>query len=201
MRAIIICGGSVGKYIFDYIKDDDYIICADSGYDHVKALGIKPDIIIGDMDSAENMPEQETVILYPPEKDFTDSELAINFAIEKGYKTLLMFGMIGSRVDHSYSNLSLLFRLRGYEAYIIDSNNVISMLFDTITINGEVGDIISILPFSGDIKGVTTSGLKYKLDNDVIKIGTSLGVSNEMAENACTISIKEGTALIIRSND
>ena len=201
MRSIIICGGNVDSYILDYIRDGDYIICADSGYDHARKFGISPDIVIGDMDSVKSDYTSENTVLFPPKKDFTDSELALKFAMDKGFDEILMFGMIGTRMDHSFANLSLLLNCKGFDAKIIDKNNIIQMVFDEITLNGKIGDTISILPFSEDAIGVTTSGLLYTLNNATIKIGTSLGVSNQMTDNVCTIKVKEGKVLVIRSND
>lgn len=201
MRAIIICGGRVGSYINNYIKDSDYVICADSGFDRASEYGIKPDIIIGDMDSVKSDYAGENTAIYPARKDYTDSELALYHALEKGYTEILMFGMVGTRMDHTFANLSLLLNCREIDAVIIDENNYIYLVSDKITINASVGDTVSILPFLGDLKGVTTSGLEYPLDNSTIKIGTSLGVSNKMTEATCHIEIKEGTALVIRSKD
>jgi len=201
MRAVIVCGGNVGAYISEYLKEDDYIICADSGYDHARMLGISPDIVIGDMDSVKTQYNEEKTLIYPTRKDFTDSELALDYAIGKGYKNIIMFGMIGTRMDHTYANLSLLLKCRGIDAVIIDNNNHIRMVFDKIIINGKCGDTVSILPFSGDVTGVTTTGLEYSLNDSTLKIGTSLGVSNVMTADVCIVSVKEGVALVIRSND
>lgn len=201
MRAVIICGGNVGEYITDYIKPDDFVICADSGYDRAMKFGIKPDIVIGDMDSVTAVPAEENKIIYPARKDFTDSELAVLYAKEHNYGEILMFGMIGTRMDHSLANITLLKQTRGIKAVIIDANNEIYLLEGEITVSGNVGDTVSIVPFEGDISGVTTSGLDYPLCDGTIKCGTSLGVSNVMTEKNCKITIKNGSAFIIRSKD
>ena len=166
-----------------------------------KRLGILPDIVIGDMDSVRGDYSAENIKVYPTRKDYTDSELVIDYAIETGFTELLLFGMTGTRMDHTYANLSLLLKCRDIDAVIIDSNNIIRMVFDKVTIDGKRGDTVSILPFCGDVIGVTTTGLEYPLNNSVIKIGTSLGVSNKMTDNVCTVEIKAGTALVLRSND
>ena len=199
MRGVIICGGKVGEYITDYIKPDDFVICADSGYDNAKKFGIKADIVIGDMDSTKysDIPEEKRV--YPKRKDYTDSELAIMYAEEKGFESVLLFGMIGTRMDHSLANIGMLSRLKN--ASIIDENNQIYIAKDKFSLNGKVGDIISIIPFCNDLLGVTTDGLDYPLCDGMIKCGTSLGVSNVMTKDNFSITIKKGTALIIRSKD
>ncbi len=201
MRAIIICGGNVGEYIKEYIRKDDFIICADSGYDRAKAFGIEPDIIIGDMDSIKEPPKSENKIVYPSHKDFTDSELVVKYALEHNYDEIIMFGMIGSRMDHTLSNLMLLKQTKGTDAVIIDSNNEIYFAENEVILSGKCGDIVSIVPFENDAEGITTEGLEYPLTDGRIKIGTTLGVSNVMTGSSCKINIKRGNALIIRSRD
>ncbi|MBE7016413.1 MAG: thiamine diphosphokinase, partial [Ruminococcaceae bacterium] len=182
MRAVVICGGTVGEYILDYVNDTDYVICADSGYDRAAKYGIEPNIVIGDMDSIKSSYVGENVLVFPSKKDFTDSDLALKYAIDAGFCDILMFGMIGTRFDHSFANVSLLLNCKGKNVRIIDSNNIISMVWDEIVIKGAVGDTVSILPFSGDLEGVSTEGLEYSLSDSEVKLGTSLGVSNKMTE-------------------
>lgn len=199
MRGVIICGGNVGEYIKNHIKPDDFVICADSGYDHANRFGIKADIVIGDMDSTKftEMPEEK--MLYPKRKDFTDSELAIIYAKEKGFESVLLFGMIGTRMDHSLANINMLPRLKN--AVIIDENNEIYYAEDEFSLSGNKGDIISIIPSCQDLLGVTTMGLDYPLKNGTIKRSTSLGVSNVMIDNTFRIKMEKGGAFIIRSKD
>ena len=199
MRGIIICGGTVGEYIKNYIKPDDFVICADSGYDHAKKFGIKADIVIGDMDSTKYGDISEEKMLYPKRKDFTDSELAIMYAEKKGFESVLLFGMIGTRMDHSLANIGMISRLKN--AVIIDENNEICFAENEFSLNGKPGDIISIIPFWEDLFGVTTVGLDYPLVDGEIKCGTSLGISNVMTGDNCRIKIEKGKALIIRSKD
>lgn len=199
MRGVIICGGNAGEYIKDYIKPDDFVICADSGYDHAKKYGITPDIVIGDMDSTKFTDIEEEKKLYPKRKDFTDSELAVMYAEEKGFEETLLFAMIGTRMDHSLANISMLPRLKN--AVIIDANNEIYFTESEISLSGKQGDIISIIPFKEDVSGITTDGLDYPLKNGTIKHGTSLGVSNVMLGESCRIKIEKGAAFIIRSKD
>ena len=199
MRGVIICGGNVGEYIKNYIKPDDYVICADSGYDRAKAFGIKPDVVIGDMDSTCETEIPYDLITYPVRKDFTDSELAINFALEKNFDEVLMFGMIGTRMDHSISNITLLQRIPN--AVIIDENNEIYYAVGKFALSGKAGDTVSIIPFMGDCVVANSKGLDYPLLNTTIKCGTTLGVSNVMTDSQCEIDIEKGSAFIIRSRD
>lgn len=201
MRAIIICGGNVESYIKQYIRADDFIICADSGYDRAKEFGIEPDIIIGDMDSIKELPRTENKLVYPSRKDFTDSELVVRYALEHGYDEIIMFGMIGSRMDHTLANIMLLKQTKDIDAVIVDGNNEIYLAENEFVISGEIGDTISIIPFEGNVEGVTTEGLDYPLSDGRIEIGTTLGVSNVMTDKIAKITIKKGSAFIIRSRD
>lgn len=199
MRAVIICGGEVGEYIKEYVNDGDFVICADSGYDRAKKYGIVPSLMLGDMDSVEATDYPDDAIVYPARKDFTDGELAVMRAREKDCEEILLFGMIGTRMDHTLANLTLLTRLEN--AVIINANNEIRFVRKNITLRGKPGDIVSIIPYPGDISGVTTSGLDYPLTGGEIKAGTTLGVSNVMTAEECTVTIEKGTAFIIRSKD
>ena len=199
MRGVIICGGNVGEYIKSYIKPDDFVICADSGYDRAKAFGIKPDIVIGDMDSTCETEIPYEKITYPVRKDFTDSELAVNYAKEKGFDSVLMFGMIGTRLDHSLANITLLPQLRN--AVIIDSNNEIYFATGKFTLSGKAGDTVSVIPYMEDCLVAKSKGLDYPLLNTMVKCGTTLGVSNAMTQTECEIEIEKGSAFIIRSKD
>ncbi|MDD6736115.1 MAG: thiamine diphosphokinase [Clostridiales bacterium] len=201
MRAVIICGGYVGEYIKDYIRTDDFIICADSGYDRAAKYDIEPDIIIGDMDSVNIDTSDKNRIVYPTHKDCTDGELTVIYALEHGFSEVILFGMIGSRMDHTLANISLLKQLKNIDAVIIDDHNEIRFTDGKITLSGNVGDTVSFIPFIGDCEGVTTEGLEYELLNDTVKSGTSLGVSNVMTEKQCSFFIKKGEAFIIRSKD
>lgn len=201
MRAIIICGGYAGEYIKDYIQSGDFVICADSGYDHALRYGIEPDIIVGDMDSVKASTEEKNRIVYPTHKDCTDGELTVIYAKEHGFSEVTMFGMIGTRMDHTMANISLLKQLNGTDAVIIDEHNEIRFTDKEIVIEGNPGDTVSIIPFEGDCEGVTTYGLEYVLKDGTVKSGTSLGVSNVMTGKQCRITIKSGKAFVIRSRD
>lgn len=199
MRAAIICGGDVGEYIKRYIREDDFVICADSGLDRARKFGIIPDVVLGDMDSVRSDDIPEDSIIYPCRKDFTDSELAVGYALEKGFKNAVLFGMVGCRADHSLANLTLLPRFDS--ACIINSHNEIYFLKNKIELAGKPGDIVSVIPYPTDAVGISNSGLEYPLCDDVISVGSTRGISNVMTGNKCEITLKSGSAFVIRSRD
>lgn len=203
MKAVIIAGGEIKDYnlLKEYIKKSDIVICADRGYDHLRKTGLKADIVLGDMDSAKCMDIDEKKILYPKKKDLTDSEIAIDYAVENGYKTLYLFAFLGTRMDHTINNISLLFKYDNVDAKVIDEKNEIMVMREENVLSGKKGDIVSIIPFGEDIVGVTTSGLEYPLFCEDLFFSKSRGVSNLMTDNECIITKKSGKGLIIKSID
>lgn len=198
MRTVIIGSGSINNYdiVRNKISDSDFIICADGGYNHARALGIAADLLIGDFDSISEIPEDILKIKYPVEKDMTDAALALEAARDKGSDEILLFGFTGDRQDHTITNILML--LNYPEAVIFDDNNEIRILSDKLTVDGRKGQTLSIIPIRGNLEGVTTTGLLYPLNNETLYLGKSRGVSNIMTENSCTIECKGGRGLIIK---
>ncbi len=205
MRAVIIGNGHMEdySYIGGKIRKNDYIICADGGYKHAKAMNITPAVVIGDMDSIGANDYDGEVINLPIRKDFTDSEVCVKYILLKDFDEILMLGFTGTRIDHSLTNLLLLKQIseNGKKAKIIDEHNEIIYAEKDNIIYGEKGDLISIIPIGQDLCGVTTNGLDYPLDNENLIFGESRGVSNIMTSSKCQITIQSGTGLIIKSKD
>ncbi len=204
MRAVVFSGGSISdyNYIKELISSDDMIIAADSGFDHVSKLGITADAYIGDMDSVKNTVVCKEIIRLEVMKDETDTEAASMLAVSKGADEILLLAATGTRMDHTLANLLLLKKLYDMkiQAVVVDEHNEIRFLKDKISVSGEKGDTLSIIPLS-TLSGVTTSGLLYQLNDGILEFGASMGVSNVMTDNICTIEIKNGEALIIKSRD
>lgn len=198
MRAVIIGSGSISdcEYIKSKLNEDDYVICADGGYDHAVRLGVEPDILIGDFDSVSELPKASEKIEYPARKDFTDGELAVKYAVEHGFDEVLMLGMTGDRADHTITDILLLTQCKS--GCVIDDNNEIYLLRDSVTVYGNAGDTVSIVPVGGDVCGVTTKNLEYPLCDETLYFGESRGVSNVMTAELCTITAKSGMGLVIK---
>ena len=205
MRAVIIGNGEMKdyEYIRGKFRADDYIICADGGYRHCKNLGIKPAVLIGDMDSIGDNEYDGVVIYLPIRKDFTDSEVCIKYILLKDFDEILLLGFIGSRQDHTITNIMLLKQIAdaGKKAYILDEHNEIHYILKDCTVYGKKGDVVSIIPFGGDLCGVTTQGLDYPLENEDLIFGQSRGVSNIMTSNKATVTVESGFGLIIKARD
>ena len=207
MRCIIFAASRITDYnhISEVLLPDDYIICADGGFKHANMLNLKTDIVIGDLDSNElDIPTGTELIKYPSEKDETDTMLAANIALERGYQDIIIFGGLGGRFDHSLANLGLLFwiKQKGGNGRLIDENNEISiLLFGKIDIQRRDGWKISFFPLNGEVKGVTLTGLKYPLCNYHLKSNNPIAISNEFVSDTATVEIENGVLVIVLARD
>ena len=202
MRAVIIGNGTIRSYerIKEYIRKDDFIICADGGINHAEKLGIRPDILIGDFDSSdpELLFNDVGRIEYPSRKDFTDGELCVKYAVEHGYDEVLLLAMTGTRADHTLNNMLMLSQCR--RGMAIDEYNEIYYLKNKIIRENKKGMTLSIIPVNGNITGITTKGLEYPLNNEALYFGESRGNSNVIISDYCEITVSGGQALVILNN-
>lgn len=213
--------------VVEYLKKDsyDYTIAVDGGLEKYEAIAealgeekVHLTHIVGDFDtvSSEVLEDYRNkhhaeIRQYQPEKDFTDTDLALKLAIEicqtrpKGFSLdqIVMIGCTGTRMDHTLANIQMLTMAMdaGIEAVIVDGHNRIRMIKRHFFLTESFGKYVSIIPVTPVLKGVTLKGLKYTLDNTDVFLGKSLCVSNEMAGQGAAITIKEGVALLIESKD
>jgi thiamine pyrophosphokinase len=211
MNVLIICNGSIADYSYyeKYFIKADLVICADGGADHARRFGIKPDFLLGDFDSVNGsnlsyFKEIGTNILtFPAQKDLTDTELAVEFAVEKGASSITIIGGIGTRFDHTFSNVLTLRKLLslGVKGVIVDEHNEITLIDSSIKLDREENTRISILPLTSRVEGITNKGLYYRLENFTLDMGSSRGISNEFISDTAEISITKGLLLVIKSRD
>ncbi len=180
-----------------YIKKDGLVIAADGGLDQ---LGdIIPDIVVGDFDSAAAPPPENAVIL-PVEKDVTDMRYAADMGIENGCDTYILYGGTGGRPDHTFANYSLLCYLaeKGKTAYLLGDGFITTAINnDSVKIQGEIGNTLSVFSAGDRAEGVALKGLKYTLSDHTLTFSDPLGVSNSFTEPTAEISVKSGTLLIM----
>ncbi len=211
MKAVIISGGKEPSkdIVFREIQDADIIIGADKGCEVLYKYDITPDYILGDFDSANdeiiNSIEERAKkkITYKREKDYTDTEIAYNLAVEKGANEIILLGATGTRYDHSLSNLGLM--LRGVKSSIkvkvIDDNNFIFLTDKSITLQGNKGDIISFQAYCDEIKNFNISGAKYNLSNYTLKLGDGITTSNEFLDEDIRVNFDNGILMILYTKD
>lgn len=210
MKTAIICNGEITDYEYsaEIIQSADYVICADGGTRHAFAMGINPDIIIGDFDSSNNeyLEYYKNIGIkiekYPTDKDRTDSHICILKALDFSDEIVLL-GATGNRLDHTMANISML-KIgidKGKRIYIADRQNEIFMIDEEISINGKPGEYFSIIPFTQRVEGICIYGAKYELHDAVMEVGNPYGISNEFKEENVFIKIKSGNLLVIKSQD
>lgn len=216
-RVVIVTGGSVDMDFarqFFGKNEYSYLIAVDGGLKYLYELGIKPDCLVGDFDTINSNildlyinAEGIDVVKLVPEKDYTDTHTALGIAIKQKPDEICVLGGTGSRLDHTISNIQLLFvsLQEGIKTRIVNENNNIYLINkDTIIKKSDLyGKYISLLPINGNVKGVTLKGFKYNLENydfDVVK-SVSLGVSNELVAEEGQILICDGVLLVVEAND
>ena len=206
MRAVIFANGNTDNSDFVF-SGKDLIIAANGGTHYCLNLGLTPDVVIGDLDSltADDIKGLQIasveIIRYPAKKDQTDLELALRLAIDRGADEIVVFGAMGGRWDMSIANILLLAEqnLSGATIRIIDGRHEIMLLQagKEITFHGKKGNILSLIPLGRDALGITTIGLEYPLKNDVLRLGSSRGISNVLIRNSATVFLKQGLLLCV----
>ncbi len=207
MKAFIYTGGSICvSGITDHPRGEDITIAADSGYQNARALGVSPDYAVGDFDSLpeNNIPASAERITVPAEKDFTDTQLAVDVALSKGAAELVIIGGLGGRMDHTLSNLGILEKLyaMGIRGILTDGNNRIRYINGTSELipRGHFR-YFSVLAADSRVKGLTIEGGKYPLKNAKLERTHQFAVSNEIEKNCALITVKKGGIFIIESRD
>ena len=181
--------------------NDDFIVCSDGGYDKLKAIGVEPDILLGDMDSISIKPNRD-IIYYPPEKDATDGELALDYALSKNPGTIHFYGVFGGRPDHVEGNYCLMYKafLQGVNVVGMSEDYTMYMVNKPITLENVKNKTLSVVPFLDKVHIHNEKGLKYPMDELTISRNSSRGISNVCLEDEITINIVDGIALIFVIN-
>jgi thiamine pyrophosphokinase len=191
------------------LQPNDYIICADGGTRHALALGLRPSLVIGDMDSINKDDWQGlkksgvSIELFPHDKNETDLELAINRAIEMDPKQLLIVGALGGRMDQMLGNIALLSdnRLSARDARLDDGVEKIFFCRDQAQVDGRSGDLVSLIPWGTPVYGVQTQDLKWPLQNETLHPDKTRGISNEMVQDVAFIKISSGLLLVVHQRN
>jgi thiamine pyrophosphokinase len=210
MISLIFSGGTCRDVEFyrGFIEGAGLIIAADGGAEIPAALGVLPHVLVGDMDSigpgtaAALRGRGVEVIEVEPEKDFTDTELAVRLAVDRGATDITILAAIGTRLDHTLANVSLLLfaHERGIGARIVNEDQEAYLLTADVTnpIAGTIGDTVSLIAFSDPVTGVTTHDLKYPLKDAELEMLSPLGVSNEISGKNPWVEFREGRLLLIK---
>lgn len=205
-KAFIYTGGSIfPENITEHPKSDDITIAADSGYENAMLLKDKVQILVGDMDSIkEKADERVKVFTVPAKKDFTDTQLAVETALNEGARDIVIIGGLSGRLDHTLSNLAILKDLDSQNVYalITDGKNRVRYINSSSTIIIRSGyRYLSVIADGEKVKGVSIEGCKYPLDNATLTDKYQYAVSNEIEGNCALISVRKGGLYIVESMD
>jgi thiamine pyrophosphokinase len=208
-RAVIFANGTLPdvEAAKHFLQKDDYWIAADGGCRNALACGRAPDILIGDLDSVpepirQSLLQAGTKIQpFAVEKDETDLELAIWFALRKGHTAILIIAGLGGRTDQILANLSLLTdpALSEFDIRMDDGREEVIRIQGEFRLQGESGDVVSLMPFGVPAEGVFTDGLRYPLHGETLVPFRTRGVSNRMLGDSATISVERGVLLCIHT--
>lgn len=215
MRFLVVGGGTIcDKQLCEEIKTGGYdcVIAADRGMDVLYRHHLTPNMIVGDFDSVEpevlSFYKRDPLILFEElstEKDDTDLEHAIRCAVMMGAQSITVMGAIGTRMDQTLASVGLLGigLMEGVEMVLLDANNRIRMLHESCTLSKDklMGKYISLLPYAGDVTGLTLSGFKYPLQKENLSSFSTRGVSNEAVEEELLIVFDNGILLVIESKE
>ncbi len=211
-RACVVTGGNVSpEFLKKIVKEKSYevLIAVDGALQVLYCIEEEPDYIVGDFDTISEeilagYPE-EKIFRHPPEKDQTDTELALETAVKAGCNTIMLLGATGSRMDHSLANVFLLehWMKQGISVIICDENNRLYVKNESFAIRKaeQYGDFVSLLPLTERVENVTLNGFRYPLFRRACLRDTTLGISNEITEETATIEFTDGIFLVIESKD
>lgn len=219
-NTLILTGGDLRpEFVKDYMKDKkfDIIIAVDGGLSIADKANVKPNYIVGDFDTVNSIllykyekMEDVEIIRYKPEKDATDTGLAIQKAIKENSFSIHILGATGTRFDHTIANILLLQPASevGIDAMIVNEKNRIRLLGYkrkkiTLTKKDNIYKYVSLIPLSEKVTGITTKGMKYNISNYDFYLDKeiSMGVSNEIEDEVAEISVVNGKLLLIEAND
>ena len=211
LQCVILTGGRVEhpEKFKTLIEASDFIIAADSGLNHLEQLLVCPNLIVGDFDSYKphehfnGLYEHIEIVSFPVEKDYTDTELAIHEAIQRGYKKIVLIGATGTRLDHTLANVFLLKQIHelGASGLILDDHNEVFLLKEGQNdIENRKKTNFSIVPIDRVIQ-VSMIGFKYPLDHASISFASTVTISNEVVSEYGTVILHSGDALGMYSID
>lgn len=210
MRAVVFVNGILSHpdRWRTWLRGDDYLVAADGGVRHCLAMGCVPHALVGDLDSVSPETVEELrakgvqVERYAAEKNETDLELALNHALRAGVDDIALLGALGGRLDQALANVLILAQRRWPVPVRVFEAEEIALVMrggETITLDADVGQRVSLIPLSETVTGITYTGLRYPLSEAQLQLGSTRGISNEVAEAPATIHIATGIALIVQT--
>lgn len=211
MSLLIFANGVVDEveWIRPYLVEATAVWAANGGSRHLYRLNHLPDLLIGDMDSVEpavetwlqkgNVPIQQ----HPAQKDETDLELALLLAAKEQFEQVLLFGLLGGRLDQTVANILLLANpaLARLPIHLVTKTERAWLVRRHTEIVGKAGDIVSLIPLAGDVQVKQTTGLQWPLNGSRLVFGQARGVSNRLTADRASVTLSSGILLCVHTKD
>lgn len=210
LHIVIVTGGHLGDWAIPELRKANVWVGADRGALFLIRNGFNPTLALGDFDSVTDHERQEIErrsqqfrACDPIDKDLTDTELALQWALRQNPQEIVLLGALGTRLDHSLANVHLLRKClhQRVACKIVDAHNEVMLINNQTTLIKSHYSHISLLPLTLQVTGITLSGFQYPLTDATLEIGQSLGISNALLAPMGQISLKEGELLVIQSKD
>jgi thiamine pyrophosphokinase len=195
----------VGAGVFDLPciepRENDLLIAADGGFIHLRRIGLTPDLLIGDFDSLDHLPQGIPIQRFLAEKDDTDMSLAVREGLERGFRYFALYGGMGGRLSHTLANIALLARLaqNGAQGFLVGVSAELTAIHNGgVAYRSAEAGLLSIFAFGDRATGVQIRGLKYELINGELTGAFPLGVSNAFCGRPASVDVFEGTLVMVR---
>jgi thiamine pyrophosphokinase len=211
ITAIVVLGGNPPtRAIKQHIPAHQLVIAADSGLHGAIDLGLRVNVVIGDMDSVDKAvlaaveANGTTITELPRDKDSSDAELALLKAVEMGAQKIVLITKGGGRLDHELGVFAVLQNpgLRNCAIQAMWDNSILHLIHGpaAVTISGKLGSNVGLIAAGGSALGITTQGLKWTLANETLTPHSSRGISNQLIEETATISLQAGSLFVVQSS-
>jgi thiamine pyrophosphokinase len=209
VKAVLVASGDSLAADVRWLDDAELLVAVDGGAAWLESIGRRPHLLVGDLDSVD--PElvrgleaaSVRIESHPTDKESSDLELALAAARSRGADEITILGAIGGqRVDHELANVLLLAASPpGQQLQLVRGRTRLRALCDAgeLTIDAALGTLVSLLPIGGSAEGVTTAGLRYPLRDEPLELGSSRGLSNEVASKPATVRLRRGTLLVVET--
>lgn len=208
-KCILICAGDLTLGEIPR-SEEDLVIAVDGGLGYCGVLEIEPDLIIGDFDSvSENEAEAiksleqqipDRCIRLPREKDDTDTLAALREGLKCGYRDFRIYAGTGGRFEHTLANIQCLLFLKNNDAcgYMVDGTGMMLVIKDeTVHFKKNLEGMLSVFSLEEESRGITIEGMKYNLQDAVIRNDYPIGISNEFIGEESSIAVEDGTLVCI----
>ncbi len=203
MKRCFIFGALNVEKILAKPAEQDLVIAADKGYLNIEKFGITPDLVVGDFDSLGYVPDFQNKIVLPVKKDLTDTAVALNYALDKGYRDIVVYGAAEGKTDHAFANITLCAALsiKGINTVFYGQNTHFTAVTNGSVCFKNARGRVSVFAMGGSAAGVTLKGFAYELDNATLDSFVPLGVSNSFKGDTSAVTVENGTLVIMWEND